>query len=63
MFFFSVKNGKSFLLSITEEMFSVSKAIKAYVDEMPLGQDDARSTVLILSSVLLLALSYWQFYL
>lgn len=62
MFVFRVKNVKSFLLSITEEMFSVSKAVKAYVDEMRLGQNDARNTELILSSVSLLALSYWQFY-
>ena len=39
MFLFSVKSVKPFVLSITEDMFSVSKAMKAYVDEMPLGAE------------------------
>lgn len=39
IFLFSVKSIKPFVLSITEEMFSVSKAMKAYVDEMLLGAE------------------------
>lgn len=50
------------MLSITEEVFSVYEAMKAYDDEMPLGQNEARSTLLILLSVLLFVLSYRQFY-
>lgn len=39
VFLFNVKSVKPFVLSITEEMFPVSKAMKACIDEMPLGAE------------------------
>lgn len=37
VFLFSVESIKPFVLSITEGMFSISRAMKTSVDEMPLG--------------------------
>lgn len=39
VFLFSVERIKPFVLSITEGMFSVSKAMKTFVDKMPLGAE------------------------